>query len=176
MSTRNRIHQVFVDHVQALHVFFRRRLGYVRDTRDLTQEVYLRLLRAGESRPILNPEAYLFTVASNLLKERHVMQRREARQVNLTHPVLQETLDAQARMDEPDFGVEVDRELQRRYLRKLLPELPPRTRLVLFLSFEEELSHQQIADRIGLSKTMIHKILAQALSHCRKRMVELESP
>jgi RNA polymerase sigma factor (sigma-70 family) len=174
MSHRKRIQQLFLSHAEALQGFFRKRLWQVRDARDLTQEVYLRLLRAGENQPIHNPEAYLYTVANNLVKERRVMQRRDAQQVALTHPVVDEVLKAQALMNEPDLVAGVDLTLQRRCLQTLLPELPARTRLVLMLAFEEELSHQQIADRLGISKTMVHKILAQAIAHCRKRMADLE--
>ena len=47
MSDRTRIHQLFIDHAQALQVFFRRRLRHLRDTRDLTRVQP----GAGESRP-----------------------------------------------------------------------------------------------------------------------------
>lgn len=175
MSRRNLIQQLFTDHAGALQTFFRRRIRERRDALDLTQEVYLRLLRAAEGRTINNPEAYLFTVANNLLRERSVMQRRQTQRVELTHPAVidalqNESLDAQA---QPARAL--DLKMQSRELRVALRELSPRSQLVLTLAFEEELSHQQIARRIGVSKTMVHKILAQAIGHCRKRMAQLET-
>jgi RNA polymerase sigma-70 factor (ECF subfamily) len=166
MNQRRRIHAVFMDRAQALQVFFRKRLGRLRDTRDLTQEVYLRLLRAGEGRAILNPEAYLFTVANNLLKERRVMERREAERLNLSYPVAEE--------EAPDPGIDLDRETRRRYLRLVLPELSPRERMVLFLTFEEELTQQQIAQQLGVSRPLVGRIISQAVLRCRERMAELE--
>jgi RNA polymerase sigma factor (sigma-70 family) len=172
---RSRIHQLFLDHAQALQVFFRRRIGGLRDTRDLTQEVYLRVLRASERQPIRNPEAYLFTVANHMLKERHVMQRREGRQVDVLDPLMQEAIEAQSQVADMSPEARLDRDVQRRALLALLPELPARTRLVLQLIFEEELTQREVAAQLGISKTMVVKILEQALHHCRTHMMEQES-
>ena len=54
MSQRSLIQRLFADHAAALQVFFRRRIRERRDAMDLTQEVYLRLLRAAEAKPIHN--------------------------------------------------------------------------------------------------------------------------
>ena len=68
-------------HRGALQAFFFRRLQTKSDAADLVQEVYLRMLRVKDSDSILNPEAYLFTVAGNLLKENAAADRRQARAV-----------------------------------------------------------------------------------------------
>lgn len=169
------IQQLFAEHARALQVFFRRRIHERRDALDLTQEVYLRLLRAAEKRPIHNPEAYLFTVANNLMKERSVAQRRDAQRVELSDPVATSTLRAEAVEMRLDVDSDIDREIRAKSLRAVLPELPPRSRLALVLAFEEELSHQEIAHRLGISKTMVHKILTQAIAFCRKRIAEVEA-
>jgi len=174
MSHRKLIQRLFADHAGSLQVFFRKRIREQRDALDLTQEVYLRLLRAGENRQIKNPEAYLFTVANNLVKERQVMQRRDALRVGLSEPGVSDRLKDEAMAVEPNVISELEHEVRARYLRRVLPELPPRSQLALALAFEEGLSHQEIALRLRVSKTMVHKILTQAISHCRNRMRELE--
>jgi RNA polymerase sigma factor (sigma-70 family) len=173
MSRRTLIQQLFAEHAGALQAFFRRRIRERRAAADLTQEVYLRLLRADENR-ISNPEAYLFTVANNLLKEHFVMQRRHGKSVELTHPEVLEAQAQNASSHDRDPAYGIDLAIQARGLRTVLPELPARSQLVLLLTFEEELSHQQIADRLGVSKTLVHKILTQAIGHCRKRLAQLE--
>lgn len=174
-SRRKLIHQLFAEHARSLQVFFRRRIHERRDALDLTQEVYLRLLRAAERKPIHNPEAYLFTVANNLVKERGVMQRRDARRVELSDPAVASALSAEAVDTRLDVDSDIDREIRAKSLRLVLPELSPRSQLAVVLAFEEELSHQQIAVRLGVSKTMVHKILTGAIAHCRKRIAELEA-
>jgi DNA-directed RNA polymerase specialized sigma24 family protein len=46
------------------------------DATDLAQEVYLRMLRIADTDAILNLEAYLFGVASNVAKEHAVLSAR----------------------------------------------------------------------------------------------------
>jgi RNA polymerase sigma-19 factor, ECF subfamily len=61
-----RVRRLFESHADQFRGFFRRRIGNPPDAVDLAQEVYLRMLQAGDRRAIRNVEAYLFTVASNL--------------------------------------------------------------------------------------------------------------
>src|SRR5271169_5259279 len=68
-------------HRRALQAFFYRRLRTKADAADLVQEVYLRMLRVSDPEAIRNPEAYLFTVAGNLLRENAVADRRRAQEV-----------------------------------------------------------------------------------------------
>jgi RNA polymerase sigma factor (sigma-70 family) len=170
MTHRSLIQQLFAEHAGALQAFFRRRLRARRDAADLTQEVYLRLLRARRTE-ILNPEAYLFTVANNLVKEQSVMRRRDQERVDLTHPGTLEALRMQALMADADPTYGIDLEAQVRGLRAVLPELPPRCQLVLALAFDKNLSHREIAERLKVSKTMVRKLLVQAIAKCRKRML-----
>jgi len=53
---------------ERLRSFLRRRARPGTEIADLSQEIYLRLLRVPEPEAIANPEAYLFTVAGNLLR------------------------------------------------------------------------------------------------------------
>jgi RNA polymerase sigma factor (sigma-70 family) len=174
MAQRKFIERLFADHAAALQVFFRKRIRAQRDAPDLAQETYLRMLRTAQTSSIANPEAYLFTVANNLVKERHVIEFRQSRRVELTDPAVLGALEAEA--VELDVETQVDRQRHLKILRAVLPELAPRSRLAIFLAFEEGLSHQEIAQRLGVSKTMVHKILTQAIAHCRKRMLCKEVP
>lgn len=55
----------------ALVSYFARRIGTMAEAEDLTQEVFMRLAGANlES--IEKPEAYLFSIASNLLRDREI--------------------------------------------------------------------------------------------------------
>src|SRR5882724_11601686 len=107
MTRRALIQRLFADHANTLQAFFRRRLREQRDATDLTQEVYLRLLRANET-PIHNPEAYLFTVANNLLKETSIMRRRDQRRVDLNHPTAVDFLKTDALASDVDLAYSID--------------------------------------------------------------------
>lgn len=63
------VEKLFARHRDALQAFFYRYIRSKPDAADLTQEVYLRMLRVSDMTTVRNPEAYLYAVASNLAKE-----------------------------------------------------------------------------------------------------------
>ena len=70
--------RLLADKGPTLANYFLRRVAHRWDAQDLVQEVYLRLLRSGDAGAgaVRNPEAYLFTVAANLVKEHAQMRQR----------------------------------------------------------------------------------------------------
>jgi RNA polymerase sigma factor (sigma-70 family) len=167
-----RVRRLFESHADQLRGFFRRRIRYPPDAVDLAQEAYLRLLQAGDPRAIRNVEAYLFTVASNLVKEHALIERRRVlRNVEITDPVVSAQL-----VEEPDFDTATDRQVMTQQLQLVMNDLPVRSRNVLRMVYVEGLSHPQVGARLGLSKSMIRKIHLQALHECRRRMRRLGAP
>jgi hypothetical protein len=80
------IERLFSQHRNALQAFFYRRVRTKPEVPDLVQEVYLRMLRVKDIDAIHNPEGYLYTVASNLLTEHAVLDRRQAAATDLDQP------------------------------------------------------------------------------------------
>lgn len=148
--------------------YFRRRLAQPADARDLVQEVYLRLLHTdrGDAATIADPEAYLFTVAANLVKEEAVLHRRRALHVDVTL-VLPELEAHEAAADEL-----LDRQRRERLLAEALQRLPPRHRAVMLMQYRERLSYAEIAKRLGVSTHMVKKYVVQALALCRRDLGE----
>ena len=86
------VERLFAEHRRALQTFFYRRIRTKSDAPDLAQEVYVRMLRVRDIDAIRNPERYLYTVASNLVKEYAVLNRWQARGVDLDGASIQERL------------------------------------------------------------------------------------
>ena len=149
-----------------LRAFFRKRTRADQDITDLTQEVYLRLLRVKNAELIENPEAYLFTVAGNLLKEQALVQQRFSQQVDAEHPAVQIEL-----AELPRAEAELDLRQRSARLQEVLKQLPIKCQAVVAMYYQQEQSYQQIAAQLDISTNMVKKYLAQALVHCRKRMV-----
>jgi DNA-directed RNA polymerase specialized sigma24 family protein len=82
-SARHSIERLFAEQYAALVGFFYRRTRSKADAPDLAQEVYLRMLRVKDLDSIQSPQSYLFTVASNLLKEDAVLQRKRGSRVDI---------------------------------------------------------------------------------------------
>jgi RNA polymerase sigma factor (sigma-70 family) len=163
------LEQLFDQHRSGLATFIRRRVRTGSDASDLTQEVYLRFLRADRDELIRNPEAYLFTVAVNLLREQSVLERRWSKAVDATEPP---TDPALVNFRTPEE--EVDREARMARLTGLIEALPPKLQAVLILQYRDELTYQQIAERIGVTTHTVKKYVMQGLALCRKRLSRIE--
>jgi DNA-directed RNA polymerase specialized sigma24 family protein len=70
-SGRGFVERLFAEHGRALQAYLSRRLRI--DAPDLAQEVYVRMLRVSDPEAIRNPQLYLYTVASNLVKAHAVI-------------------------------------------------------------------------------------------------------
>lgn len=162
---RNYWNQVLGQHGPGLSAFIRRRVRRAADASDLTQELYLRLLRADRGELIRNPEAYLYTVAVNLLREQSVLDRRWERAVDAA--------DLPADPALVDFRTpeeQVDRQARLSQVAELIETLPAKFQAVLILQYRDGLSYQEIAARLGVTTHAVKKYVMQGLALCRKRL------
>jgi RNA polymerase sigma factor (sigma-70 family) len=164
--------RLFAEQAPVLRSFFVRR-GANDEAEDLVQETWLRLLRAHRAQEdaIDNPEAYLFTVATNLAREQAVRRRQRP-----THSI--EEMGEVAALLSPGESVEdaADRTQRRRRLIELLDRLPARTRAVLVMQYRDGLSYKQIAQRMGVSPHMVKKHVVRGLATCRQAMAGEGAP
>jgi RNA polymerase sigma-70 factor (ECF subfamily) len=161
---------LFAEQRSSLNSYFLRRVAHAWDAQDLVQEVYLRLLRVdrGRDEDIRNPEAYLFTIAANLVKEHAVMRQRAP----LSSEGFEEVVD---RLATPcNAEADVDRDVRRERLGKLIARLSPKCRAVLVLHYRDELGYQEIAAQLGISVHMVKKHIVKALSACRQGMARYD--
>jgi len=130
---------------------------------DLSQEVFLRLLRYSEKTAVENPLGYLLRIAGNVASE-----WRERARVSKPHE--QSWLD--------DLLIEPDEEPENsacqagthESVQAAVERLPKRQRDVLLLRVNEGLTYKQIADRLGLTPRVVLRDLARAYSQLRMRL------
>ena len=162
------VERLFAEQHRALQAFFYRRIRSKSYVPDLVQEVYVRMLRVSDTDAIRNPEHYLYTVASNLVKEHAVLERRQAGAIDVDDVGIQDLLG-----ELPAFDRQLDTSRRVARLRTVLAQLSPKCRATVMLRYRHELSYEEIGDRLGVSSNMVKKYLAQALGHCRCRMAEM---
>jgi RNA polymerase sigma-70 factor (ECF subfamily) len=162
------VERLFAEHRNALQAFFYRRLKTKHDAADLVQEVYLRILRVKDTDAIRNPEGYLYTVASNLVYEHSMLNRRHPAPIDADQPYAANELARPAGFEEL-----FDLELRAVRLREVLAQLPPKCRATVHLKYQHGLSYQEIADQLQVSPHMVQKYLGTALAHCRRRMARM---
>ena len=162
------VERLFAEHRGALQSFFRRRIRSKADAADMAQEVYLRMLRISNQAAIRDPVPYLYTVANNLVKEHAVLDRRQASGINIEEVATHEQLETL-----PAFDGELDAAQRVARLQVVLEQLRPRWQAAVELRFTHGLPYREIALRLGVSRQMAKKYVAQALLHCRRRMARL---
>lgn len=160
-----RLEAIAAQYYDRLVRFFRLRTGSQNDAKDLTQDAFAKL-SATDLDQVHAPGPFLYATATNLLRDR--ARSRLAREAALT---------GQADFDRLiDPGPLAERALagkeQLAVLETALLELPPKCRAVLVLYRYDEMSHRAIADRLGISVSMVEKYLKRALDHCRRRLSE----
>jgi RNA polymerase sigma factor (sigma-70 family) len=154
---------VFVGYQARLRRLLAGRLQSTHIAEDVAQDLYFKLSRLVEHFP--SPEdaqRYLVRMAINAATDH---QRVEGRRAELLAGVA-ELYDDQE--PSPEDGAVTRDEIAQ--LEQALRELPPKCRDVLYLSRVEGMTHTAIAERLGVSKSLVDKYAVRALLHCRERM------
>ena len=162
------LNQIF-RHRAALHRYLQRFTSGAEDVEDLVQETYVRMYALRDYRNIESPRALLFRIAHNMAVERARRQSTQATDsvadlellnVYSTEAPADEQIDARRRFE--SFCAAVDR-------------LPPLCRRVFVLRKVYRLSHDEIAEVLGVSHSTIEKHVAKGLLRCRDYMREIGS-
>jgi RNA polymerase sigma-70 factor (ECF subfamily) len=148
------------EHGAELRKFLRARLARPQDLDDVVQEVYLRLLRVKQQDKVLNPLAYLFGIAANVVSEFRLRERRS--RLVYDSEVMQAAADAPSAQPDGESGAFFEQ-----HVKQALAQLPPMRLAVLLLERREGLSHPQIAERLGLSVHTVKKYSVDALVQVR---------
>ena len=142
--------------IAPLRRYLTRFLSDANEAQDIAHDAYLRVYSKNDKAPPDNPQAFLYTTARNLainrLKRREIapFSRREAHVDAAPSPLPGVVQQVMARQE---FG----------QLEAAIAELPPGCRTVLLLRKVELLSHQEIADQLGIAISTVEKQHARAL-------------
>jgi RNA polymerase sigma factor (sigma-70 family) len=162
------IEGLVASHGDQLRRFLLARVRNIADVPDITQEVYLRMLRVPNVESIRSPEAYLFTVAQ------HVVQQHTLKSAALPSAELAIALNTQSATAHADPAQELVATQCLDRLQETLEKLSPKARAVFILSRRDGLSFDEIATRLGVSKPMVKKYLMKALLQFRQRLEAVE--
>ncbi len=151
----------------ALQRYLRRFTAGAEDVDDLVQEAYMRVFAMPDGQPPASPRALLFRVARNL-----AVDRARQRRAHATDEVADfEPLNVSSEEAEPDEQVDLHRRFEA--FCAAVDSLPPLCRRVFVLRKVYQLSHEEIAEVMGLSRSTIEKHVAKGLIRCRDRLRSL---
>lgn len=160
--------ELFEQHRLSIYRYLKHVLVSKDDAQEILQETYLRLLRQPSfDRIRQNARAYLFQTAANLAKD--LFRQRSMK-----------TIEAEAEMfsasglDAPDWSswpeLALEGEQTESHMMAALEELGPPVRSALLLHRFQELTHQQIAVRMGVSERTIERYIKEGLAHIARRL------
>jgi RNA polymerase sigma factor (sigma-70 family) len=147
----------------ALMVFFLRRIGNHAEAEDLTQEVLLRIAQRGAAIDASRPDAYVFQIAANLLRDRG--RRQQVRNAYNMGLGATEAIGVEDR--DPDRVLVAKESLAE--VVSALKQLPQRTRTIFVLFRLENMKQREIADMLGISVRTVEQHVVRASVHLRDR-------
>lgn len=143
--------------------FLNAKLGNRQVAEDVVHDAYVRVLERSSDTPIEQPRAFLYRTALNLVIDGH---RRNA--LRQSEPL--EVLDNEERYFNPSPQTSLDHGRRLEMLQRALAELPRLCRESFLLRKLEGLSHPQIAEQLGISRSLVEKHIVNAMKHCRMRL------
>ncbi|SEQ34292.1 RNA polymerase sigma-70 factor, ECF subfamily/transmembrane sensor [Pseudomonas cuatrocienegasensis] len=127
---------------------------------DLTQELYFRVLRIANELPSQSDaRRYLIRMAINAAND-HVRVENRRVELLMGNIGLFENYGSC-----PQDSALTDEQIK--LVSNAMLELPKKCRDVLYLSRVEGLTHAEIAERLGVSRSMVEKYAVRAIIHCR---------
>lgn len=149
--------------------FFTSRTGSAAEAEDIVQEIWLHVARA-DTGPVVNPLAYLHRVGMNIVLDRvRERQRRERREQGWSDVSIEQR-GGEATDDGPSPHDIADGRQRARRLATAIEALPPGAGRVFRRHKLDGLSHSEVADELGISRSAVEKHIAVALRHLRAAM------
>jgi RNA polymerase sigma-70 factor (ECF subfamily) len=150
-----------------LRRYLKRLLGNAGDAQDIAHDAYAKVYPKVEDHTAENPEAVLYTTARRLAINR--LKRRSISPIATT-PAPDDSVS-----HAPGVVQEVMARQELRLLEDAIAGLPAGCRSVLLLRKIELLSHQEIADRLGIAVSTVEKQHARALRLLRAALAPAQT-
>jgi RNA polymerase sigma-70 factor (ECF subfamily) len=138
------------------------------DAREIVQETYCRLHQVPQVESLESPRGYLFRTAINLARDSKRLRRREFHVADAGQPGAADAVDVPSEAPTAYQVLKGQQELE--IIRQAIAELSPTCRQVFIMHRFGGATYAQIADRHGLSVSMIEKHVSHALVHLKTRL------
>lgn len=134
------------------------------ESKDVVSDIFVRLLRDGRLPQKEKMEGYLMTAVRNRCRD--VISHKSIRE-RVEKLFLQESL--QNKVVSPYDDDRLDRLMQ-----FIETEIPPLSRQIFRLRFLREMSYEEVAQTVGVSKVTVYNHLSQSLQRIREHFDEVK--
>jgi RNA polymerase sigma factor (sigma-70 family) len=166
--------QVLADWYQqfspALGQYVRRRVHGREDARDLAQEVWRRLCRVGKPSEVLEPLAYLYQAASNVIAEYHHFRSRD--KVAVDSEAVEEVTERPTAIT---FETQADEMIRQNEIERMLASVPKLYRDIMVMKCADGLSYEAIGGRLDMEPSTVKTYFLRGMALIRKRRQALNA-
>jgi len=164
LPAKSRMFKAIMENETMLRGFLRRFTSSSHDIDDITQETFLRALKAEKTQEIHEPKAFLFGIARNVARKELDKKSKSlidfiedfgSREYISNEPSLEESVDGRERM---------------LLFSEAVATLPAQCQKVFVLKKVYGYSHQEIAKKLGISTSTTEKHVAAGLKRCSEFM------
>lgn len=156
---RQTLRSVLLSRYDALRSRLTQRLGSAELAGDALHDTWLRLEREPQVSSVRDPFAYLIRTASNVASNSRTLESRRAR-------LLEAHGEDLLADDEPDPERIATARSEWNAVRRVIEQLPDRTRAIFFAAWVDGAPHDEIAARHGVSVRTVQAELKRAMEHC----------
>lgn len=150
--------ELYLDHHRWLHAWLRKKLGCTHQAADLLHDTYLRLLRRDEMPVLVEPRAFLLTIAQRVLSNHW---RREQIERAFLQTLAQWPEVVAPSAEEKACLIETLLEIDR-----LLDGLPTVVKCCFLYAQLDGMSHADIAAKLKISLSSVKRYLIKAGVQC----------
>lgn len=158
---------LFVAHRPRLVEYATNVLGNAAHSEDVVQEAWVRFSAVPGARLLDDPLSYLFRIVRNIALDG---RRRQVSQGRYLVAAAETDAALSAADDRPSPEAQALHRQQLATVRAALADLPERTRLAVEWHRLEGLKTREVAERLGISTTLAHNLIAEGVAHCRRRL------
>ena len=156
--TREKFEEIYRRHYPAMYRLARTILYDADDSKDVVSDIFTRLLRGNVLPQAERIEGYLMTSVRNQCRD--VLRHKDMREC------VEKLFSAELRGNQV-ISINDDDRLERLML-FVEAELPPLTQQIFRLRFLREMTYEEVAETVGVSRVTVYNHLSQSLQRIKK--------
>ncbi len=153
-------------HYQAIFSFVNKRVADNRDTEDLTQEIFYKLICSqNKGTQIEDTQKWLYRIAKNTVIDYYRKRKIRTEDISNLEWKWVENID--------NFILSKEQEQSlKKYLNQLVDELPEDYRILMRMYAKEGMSQKEIADELGLNPVTVRSKIARGRAKLKKKITD----